>query len=145
MRSATALLITTGTLFLSSCSLLIDAKLDGAGTTSGNGGQGGTETTSSSASTGAGATSTTSAGQSVSASVGASSGGGCVPACMLANAASACVGGVCAVTTCDSHFGDCNALPGDGCEINLNNDDSNCGGCNKPCKSGKSCKGSSCK
>lgn len=145
MRSATALLLTTGILSISGCSLLIDAKLDDAGTSSGAGGQGGVETTSSIASTAAGSTmsATVSAAQSVS--VSASSGGACAPMCMLPNAMSECVDAACVIKMCDSHFGDCNATPGDGCEINFNNDPKNCGGCNQPCMPGKMCKGSNCK
>jgi hypothetical protein len=64
---------------------------------------------------------------------------------MLPNATSECAEGACAITVCDSHFGDCNSIPGDGCEINFNTDPKNCGGCKHPCMPGKMCKGGNCK
>ena len=145
MRRATALLVTTGTLFASGCSLLISSELDGKGTTSGGGGQGGVETTSSVTSTSAGTmmAATSTAAQSASAS--ASSGGGCGSECELPRAKSACIDGACAITLCNDHFGDCNAMPGDGCEINLDNDVDHCGACDNACQSDESCKGSKCK
>ncbi|MEP7121947.1 MAG: hypothetical protein ABJE95_13590 [Byssovorax sp.] len=148
MRPTAAFLATTGTLFLAGCSLLIDASLDGKGTTSGSGGQGGSDMTSSAGSTSAGSTTAATSAQSASASVGAStsasSGGGCGPMCMLPNAMTQCIDGACAIKMCKDHFGDCNTLPGDGCEASFENDAANCNGCKKACMSGETCKGGKC-
>lgn len=144
MRLATALLLTTGTLFGSGCSLLISSELAGKDATSGGGGQGGVDETSSFASTSAGMMMPATSAQSASASS-ASSGGGCMPACKLPNAMSACVNGACAIAQCNDHFGDCNLVASDGCELNLNDDINNCGSCKKMCMQGQSCKGAKCK
>lgn len=143
MRFATALLVLTGTLFGSGCSLLISSELAGKDGTSGGGGQGGVDETSSVASTSAGMMMPATSAQSAGAS--ASSGGGCMSACKLPNAMSECVNGACAITQCNDHFGDCNSEASDGCELNLSNDAANCGSCKKMCMQGESCKGAKCK
>lgn len=147
MRSATTLLLVTGALLVTGCSLLIDAQLDEKGASSGSGGQGGgltssstSSSSSSSASTSAGATMTTSAAQGSS-----GSSGGCGPACVLANAMSDCVDGKCVISACDSHFADCDLKPETGCETNLNNDAEHCGACDHPCSGGDLCAGAKCK
>jgi hypothetical protein len=52
--------------------------------------------------------------------------------CEMANATAACTAGACGIAACVAGFGDCNALPADGCETNLQtvND---CGGCALKC------------
>jgi hypothetical protein len=62
--------------------------------------------------------------------------GKCGNGCSVANGAAKCVAGACGVKSCTSPFADCNGLPGDGCEINLSNDQANCGGCGA---TGKNC------
>ncbi|MEZ4296816.1 MAG: hypothetical protein R3B70_17755 [Polyangiaceae bacterium] len=59
--------------------------------------------------------------------------GACGNACNLPNAGAACTGGSCAVASCNAGFADCNAAPGDGCEINLNTNVTNCGACGNVC------------
>ncbi len=39
-------------------------------------------------------------------------------------------------TGCPLHFADCNAIPQDGCEIDLRNDPTNCGSCGHACQGG---------
>jgi hypothetical protein len=127
--------------------LLISSELAGKDAIAGGGGQGGVDETSSFASTSAGMMMPATSAQSASASSAssASSGGGCASECQLPNATSACVNGVCAITQCNDHFGDCNSMASDGCELNLNNDADNCGSCKKACMKGKECKGAQCK
>ncbi|MGE0323593.1 MAG: hypothetical protein AB7S68_14885 [Polyangiaceae bacterium] len=57
---------------------------------------------------------------------------GCDP-CGVPNATAACSAGACTINTCDTGFADCNTDAGDGCEINLANDVSNCGACDRGC------------
>ena len=59
--------------------------------------------------------------------------GGCAKPCKLANATPACNGGACAIQACTKPFVDCNVKPDDGCEVNINEDVGNCGGCTKKC------------
>ena len=59
--------------------------------------------------------------------------GACGTVCALPGAAAACVAGMCAIDTCNSGRADCNGLPGDGCETNTDNDESNCGVCGLSC------------
>ncbi len=53
--------------------------------------------------------------------------------CALANAAAACTGGACVISSCTSGFADCNALAADGCESNTLTDANNCGSCSVVC------------
>lgn len=57
----------------------------------------------------------------------------CGAKCDLANATAQCTGGNCAVKTCASGFQDCDALPGNGCEVNTNTSVNNCGMCRNAC------------
>ena len=72
--------------------------------------------------------------------------GTCGRACALgANVATArCVGGRCAVATCDAGFGDCNRDPSDGCETDLGSDPDHCGACGDACVGGR-CTGATCR
>ncbi len=58
--------------------------------------------------------------------------GTCGNICGALNAAPFCTGGSCGFT-CNAGFLDCNGLPGDGCEVNVNADPSNCGACGSVC------------
>ncbi len=61
--------------------------------------------------------------------------GGCGTPCAPAHASPRCAGGLCQINACDPGFVDCDANPGDGCEVNVNSDPANCGGCGKACSS----------
>jgi hypothetical protein len=65
--------------------------------------------------------------------------GACGHACALSNAVAACVNGQCAVTQCATGFANCNMMPGDGCEINLQTSEMNCGMCGHTCPMGQFC------
>ena len=45
---------------------------------------------------------------------------------------------------CPTGYGDCNSDDWDGCEVNLNTDNSNCGWCGNACGTGYECKNSNC-
>jgi hypothetical protein len=49
-----------------------------------------------------------------------------------ANATPACAMGACAIA-CNMNYGDCNKMAGDGCEVNLQTDNNNCGKCGTVC------------
>ncbi|MCC7385518.1 MAG: choice-of-anchor D domain-containing protein [Deltaproteobacteria bacterium] len=74
--------------------------------------------------------------------------GGCNLACDLDNASSSCDGaGSCRVDSCTGRFRDCNTLPVDGCEINIDTSLQHCNGCNQLCdlaNATESCVGGSC-
>jgi hypothetical protein len=61
--------------------------------------------------------------------------GECGTVCDLPHANAECSAGTCQITTdgCDEGYADCNGLPEDGCEVNLEQDKLNCGVCNKVC------------
>ena len=56
----------------------------------------------------------------------------CGSSCSNCQANKWCNNGVC---QCLPGFADCNGLAGDGCEANIESDNSNCGGCGKVCSS----------
>jgi hypothetical protein len=57
---------------------------------------------------------------------------GCEP-CDIANAAAICQAGACAVGTCSNGYDDCDQDPLNGCEVNLDESVSSCGGCGHAC------------
>lgn len=54
-----------------------------------------------------------------------------------------CVAGVC-IIACDSHHEDCDSDPMNGCEVNTDDDDLNCGGCDHACATLETCQGGVC-
>src|SRR5262249_54038115 len=62
--------------------------------------------------------------------------GKCGNVCSIANGSPKCVTGACQVRSCTTPWQDCNMMPSDGCEINLSNNQTNCGGCSA---AGKNC------
>ncbi len=56
----------------------------------------------------------------------------CTPCAAFAHATSVCSNGACAMGACAPGFGDCNALPGDGCEADFSKPTS-CGACGAVC------------
>ena len=71
--------------------------------------------------------------------------GTCGHACFVSNGTPACSGGACVVASCNTGYRDCNNYAGDGCEINVNTDNNNCGNCGTVCNSSQQCASGSCK
>jgi hypothetical protein len=59
--------------------------------------------------------------------------GGCGTVCSVANAAPACLNGVCGVGRCEAPFADCDRSPANGCEADTQRDVAHCGGCGMRC------------
>jgi hypothetical protein len=62
------------------------------------------------------------------------------------NSTAACVSGSCTIV-CNQGFGDCDNNPANGCEVNLQNNTSNCGFCGNTCSEANgtpSCAGGAC-
>jgi hypothetical protein len=73
--------------------------------------------------------------------------GACNRPCNTTNGAAVCTGGACRIT-CNAGFADCNGNAADGCEVNLNTDAGNCGGCGMACSSvngARSCVSGACR
>ncbi|AKF09433.1 hypothetical protein [Sandaracinus amylolyticus] len=73
--------------------------------------------------------------------------GACGDVCTTEHATAACVGGACSVGTCDATYGDCNTLPTDGCEVDLDTTVDHCGTCGNVCSLANatpSCVGGAC-
>ncbi len=66
----------------------------------------------------------------------------CAP-CDLTNASAKCEAGACAVDICVGSFADCDLLPDNGCEVNLNSS-AQCGVCGVTCPTGQVCNGGQC-
>ena len=59
--------------------------------------------------------------------------GGCGRACNPMGGSGSCVAGSCTVTACMTGRADCDALPGNGCEVDVTTSTDHCGGCNARC------------
>ncbi len=59
--------------------------------------------------------------------------GACGKSCSYSNATATCSTGTCLLSACSAGYANCNKDPVDGCEINVNNDLANCGGCGAAC------------
>jgi hypothetical protein len=70
--------------------------------------------------------------------------GSCGTVCELANAGESCATGVCTLVSCDAGWGDCDAVPSNGCETNLLTSDTHCGSCGNDCGTGSACADGSC-
>jgi hypothetical protein len=57
----------------------------------------------------------------------------CGVACSFTNADPLCVGGVCQMGACWPGWGDCDADPANGCEVDLTTDPNHCGACGNLC------------
>ena len=66
---------------------------------------------------------------------GAGAGLPCTGGCAAANATTDCDHrtGMCFIVACSPGFADCDGKVANGCEVNLNTDASNCGGCGRAC------------
>jgi hypothetical protein len=60
--------------------------------------------------------------------------GGCNHQCFVANGTPGCANSNCTVAGCNMGWGDCNGQAGDGCEVNLTTNLSNCGSCGNNCQ-----------
>ena len=64
----------------------------------------------------------------------------CISIMAFVNIAAAnCSSGFCEIISCDNTFLDCNGDYADGCEVNLQFDDNNCGSCNNICDLNEDC------
>ncbi|MFO0607205.1 MAG: fibrinogen-like YCDxxxxGGGW domain-containing protein [Polyangiales bacterium] len=70
--------------------------------------------------------------------------GGCGVACRFTNAAATCGMGTCALGACNMGFGNCDMNPANGCEVNVNTDNANCGACGRACAAGQVCASGTC-
>lgn len=69
--------------------------------------------------------------------------GSCGRVCNGNNGTPTCVGGMCGVT-CNIGFANCDNNAANGCEVNLNTADNNCGMCGRNCGANASCSNGSC-
>ncbi len=69
--------------------------------------------------------------------------GACGTSCTLAHATAGCTAGACSVASCDTGFGNCDAMAATGCETPLNTN-ANCGACGTACAVGTRCSGGTC-
>ncbi len=70
--------------------------------------------------------------------------GACGTVCALPNAIAGCGMGACTVASCRTGFGDCDGVPGNGCETWLGGDLQHCGACGTPCPTGLVCNDGTC-
>lgn len=71
--------------------------------------------------------------------------GSCGNTCDLSNTNThLCSGGQCFINTCDGGFDNCDGSHPNGCETNIDNDDSNCGSCGNSCNPLQSCVSGEC-
>ena len=59
--------------------------------------------------------------------------GGCGKVCPAMNNMPQCKAGQCSSGACVNGFADCDSMPGNGCEVSVNSDRSNCGSCGMAC------------
>lgn len=69
--------------------------------------------------------------------------GQCGTACTNAHGSTSCSGSVCH-PSCSGGYGDCDNNRANGCETNLQTDNSNCGVCGNACTGGRSCQSGHC-
>ena len=70
--------------------------------------------------------------------------GGCGIACQFGpNSTPSCTAGICSLI-CNAGYGNCDGLPGNGCEVNLSTNHNNCGTCGHVCTNVQSCVGGVC-
>ena len=70
--------------------------------------------------------------------------GSCGFVCSQQNATEACVSGACNVVSCSPGYSNCDNNPSNGCEINTQSDNNNCGSCGVVCTVGHNCVSGSC-
>jgi hypothetical protein len=70
--------------------------------------------------------------------------GGCGRGCTVINGTAGCAAGACTVAACAAGFFNCDGMVANGCEINLNSDNGNCGACGRVCPGGQTCQMGTC-
>ncbi len=70
---------------------------------------------------------------------------GCDIICHFNNAPALCVDGSCVQGDCSGNFVDCDLNPDNGCEVNTNTDELNCGGCGNTCDQDEVCVSGECR
>ena len=71
--------------------------------------------------------------------------GGCDTVCSLPRATSGCEQSLCAVTSCEANWGDCDGQDPNGCEVDLTSNAQHCGACNRACGPRQTCVASTCR
>jgi hypothetical protein len=69
----------------------------------------------------------------------------CGVICTAANGVAGCANGSCTVALCNPGFGDCDRMPGNGCETNTSTSNANCGLCGRACAGNQVCVSGVCK
>ena len=70
--------------------------------------------------------------------------GACGNVCAFPNAVAGCSAGGCIIVSCNAGYADCDGNVANGCEVNLQASNSNCGSCGLVCPPGTSCIGGTC-
>lgn len=70
--------------------------------------------------------------------------GACGNVCNFANAVGTCSAGSCSIAACNPGFANCNNNSADGCEVQLQSDPANCGGCAVLCNNTQACVAGAC-
>lgn len=70
--------------------------------------------------------------------------GACNNVCSLPNAIQVCSASSCAIAACNMGYANCDNFTGNGCEVNTQASNANCGGCNVVCPMGFTCVNSIC-
>ena len=63
----------------------------------------------------------------------------CNSKCTLPNAVAGCAASACTVSSCSAGFGNCDNMPANGCEVNLNTTAAHCSKCGMACPNGQGC------
>jgi hypothetical protein len=70
--------------------------------------------------------------------------GACAHACVVPHGISACANGLCVMNQCSPGFGDCDGIAANGCEVNLETSNANCGMCGNVCSASQTCVSGAC-
>jgi hypothetical protein len=70
--------------------------------------------------------------------------GACANECPAPRAVASCAAGRCGIESCESGFGNCDAMAANGCEVDLRSAIANCGACGATCAAGQVCASGAC-